>query len=164
MRSETWFDQLGRATQPRLFGVTFVLLRLALGAMFFFSGIQKLGDWTATPYLLASTGPFATFFQSLAGSAFVDALNAWGMLAIGAALLLGLLVRPAAVCGAVLMLLYYFAAFTENTAHGYVDQHIIFALIFVLFAAGGAGHVFGMNTLAERMVRRPGAWIRGLLG
>lgn len=164
MRTETLFDRLGRATNPTIFGMAFVLLRVAFGVLFLFSGVSKLGDWSASSYLLTATGPFASWFQSLAGSPVVDALNAWGMILIGCALLLGLLVRPAAVGGIVLMVLYYLAHFVENTAYGYIDQHVIYALVFFLFVAGGAGHAFGLNALAMRSLRRPNAFARFMLG
>ncbi len=164
MRTETLFDRLGRATNTSAFGIAFVLLRVAFGVMFLLSGISKFGDWSASAYLSASTGPFAAWFQSLAGNGFVDALNAWGMLLIGSALLLGLLVRPAAVGGMVLMALYYFAHFTESTMNGYVDTHVVYALVFFLFAAGGAGHAFGLNAIAMRSLRRPNAFAKFMLG
>lgn len=164
MRTETLFDRIARATNPTAFGIALVLLRVAFGVLFFLSGISKLGDWSASAYLLGATGPFAAWFQSLAGSPVIDALNAWGMILIGAALIGGLLVRPAAVGGIAMMVLYYFAHFTENTAHGYIDEHIIYALVFFLFVAGGAGHAFGLNALAMRSLRRPNAFARFMLG
>lgn len=164
MRTETLFDQFTRATHPPTFGVSITLLRIVFGALFLFSGIAKFGDWSASAYLLQASGPFATWFQSLAGNVFVDALNAWGMVAIGIAFILGLLVRPAALGGALLMVLYYLAQFVENTAHGYIDQHVVYALVFVLFAAGGAGHAFGVNALAIRLFRRPNAFLRFIFG
>lgn len=164
MRTETLFDRIARATHPTVFGIAFVLLRIVFGVLFLSSGISKLGDWSASAYLLQASGPFATWFQSLAGSPVVDALNAWGMMAIGAALIWGILVRPAAVGGMTLMTLYYFAHFVENTAHGYIDDHVIYALVLFLFAAGGAGNAFGLNALAMRALRRPNAFARFMLG
>lgn len=164
MRTETLFDRLTRASNTKMFGVTFVLLRLAVGAEFFFAGLAKIGsDWTAAGYLASADGPFAAWFQSLAGSSAVDALNAWGLTLIGVALILGVLVRPASLAGMVLMTLYYFAHFSENTAHGYIDTHIVHILLLALFAAGGAGHAFGLNGPLMQTLRRPNAVARFLL-
>ncbi len=164
MRTESFFDRLGSTAQQRFFGVSFIALRIALGGMFFFSGLAKFGEWSAESYLLKASGPFAAWFQSLAGNGVVDALNAWGMVLIGLALVIGFLVRPAAIAGIAMMTLYYFAHFVENTAYGYIDQHVIFALVFFLFAAGGAGNVFGLNALALRSLRHPNAFAKYMLG
>ncbi len=147
-----------------MFGVMFVALRVALGAQFFFSGIAKIGDWSATNYLASANGPFAEWFQSLAGNGAIDMLNAWGQVAIGLALILGFLVRPASIAGVALMTLYYLAHFTSNTASGVIDNHVVYAVIFLLFAAGGAGHALGLNGVVLHMQRRPNAIIRFLLG
>lgn len=164
MRTETLFDQFARATNPAVFGIALVLLRVAFGVMFLLSGLSKFGDWSASAYLAASSGPFAAWFQSLAGNGIVDSLNAWGMVLIGAGLILGLLVRPAAIGGIALMVLYYFAAFTSNISHGYIDNHVIYALALFVLAAGGAGHALGLNTLALRSIRKPNAFARFMLG
>ncbi len=164
MRTETLFERIVRASNGAMFGLTFVALRVALGAQFFFSGIAKLNDWSAADYLAAASGPFAEWFQSLAGNGVVDALNAWGMIAIGLALILGLCVRPASIAGIALMTLYYLAHFSSNTESGFIDTHVVYAVIFLLFVAGGAGHAFGVNGVILHMQRRPNAVTRFLLG
>lgn len=164
MRTETLFDRLARATDTRLFSLSFVALRVGIGLEFFYAGVNKFGDWSAAGYLQTADGPFAAWFQSLAGSVVVDSLNAVGLTLIGAVLIVGLLVRPAAIAGMVIMILYYLAHFTENTLHGYIDIHILHILVFFLFTAGGAGHMFGLNGLALQSLRKPGAGIRFLLG
>jgi len=124
------------------------------GGMKVYAGLTKLGDWSAAGYLSGSTGPFAAFFQSLAGSVVVDMLNVWGQILIGLGLILGLLVRPASTFAAIMMILYYFAQFEQNTSHGYIDDHIVYALIFVVFMAGGVGHMFGLDGLVSRHARK----------
>ena len=91
-----------------------VLLRTAIGWHFLYEGAAKLLEpgWTAAPYLQAASGPAGGLFRALAGSAampVVDAANAWGLAAIGLALMLGLFPRLAAGAGASLLLLYYAA-------------------------------------------------------
>jgi thiosulfate dehydrogenase [quinone] large subunit len=90
----------------------------------------------------------------MAGSPLVDQLNIWGLTLIGLALILGLAVRPASFFGAIMMLLYYFVQFLDNTAQGYIDYHIIYIFIFILFMAGGAGHVFGLDSMLSRYFSR----------
>ena len=124
------------------FSIGLTVLRVALGVVFLVAGVSKLGDWSAAGYLQGSTGPLADWFVSLAGNPLVDFLNVWGLILIGSALLLGLLVRPASFFAAIMMFLYYFSQFEQNTEHGLIDDHIIYLLIFVLFLSGGVGHVF----------------------
>ena len=164
MRTETLVDRLTKATNNQIFGVACVLLRLAVGLEFFFAGIAKFGDWSAASYLQAANGPLAAWFQGMAGSGLVNALNAWGLTLIGLALILGLLVRPASMFGMLIMALYYLAHFVDNTAFGYIDTHIVHIIILLLFTAGGAGQVFGLNSLLTNTMRRPSALTKFLIG
>lgn len=138
------------------------ILRVALGVVFFGAGLSKMSDWSAESYLQGATGPFADWFVSLAGNPIVDQLNIWGLTLIGIALILGLLVRPASFFGVVMMLLYYLSDLEGNTAHGLLDEHIVYALIFTLFLAGGIGHVFGLDGFAYGRIRKQ-TWLTKLL-
>ncbi len=137
----------GRAARVML-----AALRIALGCVFLYAGWSKIvvDSWSAKAYLLNATGPFKEFFMGLAGNATVDWLNMWGLTLIGVALILGLLVRFASFWGVVMMMLYYFSDFAGNTAHGIIDEHIMYALILVFFMVSGAGFVFGLDTYFER--------------
>ena len=91
------------------------ILRLGVGWHFLYEGFSKLKaeSWTAQGYLEGSTGPLAPAYQWLASNAevmqVVDLMNVYGLLLIGTALFLGVFVRFAAFCGAMLLTLYYFA-------------------------------------------------------
>lgn len=154
MRSKTAFKTFSDATNEVWFCCALVLTRVALGVMFLSAGIAKFGGWSAAGYLNSATGPLASFFQSLAGNVLVDRLNLWGLIFIGVALIIGLMVRPAAFFGAQMMLLYYLAQFEQNTAHGYIDEHIIYALVLLLLMAGGAGHVLGLDSIVSGNLRK----------
>lgn len=164
MRTENIFDRLVRVGNPQLFGWGMVLLRVVVGLQFFYAGVSKIGDWSAAGFLGNATGPLAPWFQSMAGNAWVDVLNVWGLLLIGVALILGVAVRPASFAGVVLMALYYMADFVGNTAHGYIDQHIVLMVIFGIFATGGFGHAFGLNIVLLQTIRKPSAVLRWILG
>jgi len=92
--------------------IPLLLLRLAVGWHFLYEGLSKLStpDWTAEGYLAASK---YGFFQWLAESegrlGLVNFLNVWGLILIGACLMLGLLTRFSAVMGMALLALYYLA-------------------------------------------------------
>jgi uncharacterized membrane protein YphA (DoxX/SURF4 family) len=91
------------------------ILRIAIGWHFLYEGLAKIlqENWTASAFLLNTTGFFSGFYHWLASSPFllqmVDFLNVSGLFLIGLALFIGLFTRIAALCGALLMILYYFA-------------------------------------------------------
>jgi thiosulfate dehydrogenase [quinone] large subunit len=93
-----------------------VSLRMLIGWHFFYEGFAKLTNpyWTSAGYLKESEGWFSSLFTAIANSPGVlgvaDALNQWGLLLIGLALLVGVLTRPAAWAGVVALSLYYLAA------------------------------------------------------
>ncbi len=137
--------------------VTALLLRLTLGTMFFATGFVKVLDplWSAAGYLKHAQ-TFAAFYGWL-GSAqnagWVSSLNAWGLTLIGLSLLVGALVRWSSVCGAAMMLLYYFPILTfPYVGRGtfLFDEHIIFSLVFVLLFTVRAGEYFGLDSLLKK--------------
>ena len=164
MRTEAMTDRLMKVTHTPLFSIGFVALRLAIGLEFFWAGVTKFGGWSAAGYLQSADGPLAGWFQALAGSGVIDALNMWGLTLIGLALILGVFVRPASIFGMLLMALYYLAHFTGNTANGYIDTDIIQIGALLMFSAGGAGHILGLNGLVANMMRKPNAVMKFLLG
>jgi uncharacterized membrane protein YphA (DoxX/SURF4 family) len=165
MRTQSNLGKISSATNASVFGVTFLALRMLMGILFISNGWSKIvSDWSAENYLLAANGPFAEWFHSLAGNGVVDVANAWGLFLLGVALILGVLIRPAALLGIVLMLFYYLSNFTENTAHGFIDEHWVYAAVLALFAAGGAGHAFGCNAMILGNTRKPNAVVRWIFG
>ncbi|HOL71842.1 MAG TPA: DoxX family protein [Bryobacteraceae bacterium] len=91
------------------------LLRIIIGWHFLYEGWAKLTTpgWSSASYLKFSTGPFGPLFHWMgANEAIVrisDQLNIWGLTLIGLALMLGVLIRPAALAGIGLLALYYLA-------------------------------------------------------
>lgn len=91
------------------------ILRVAIGWHFLYEGLSKLamGNWSAQSFLANSTGFMAGIYQWIASSAslmnVVDLLNMYGLVFIGLALFLGMYIRYAAIAGAILLALYYFA-------------------------------------------------------
>ncbi|MDO8599546.1 MAG: DoxX family membrane protein, partial [bacterium] len=127
------------------------ILRIVLGWLFLYAGITKVLDpaWSAAGYLRGAK-TFTGFYQWLASApniGWVNFLNEWGLVLLGISLILGIGVRLSGVLGAVLMLLYYFPVLVfPRVGQGYlVDQHIIYALVLLSFAAMRAGRVFGLE-------------------
>lgn len=136
--------------------ITSVSLRLLLGWFMFFAGIEKVLDpsWTAQGFLM-SAKTFPDFYAWLATPAniwWVDPLNAWGITLVGVALILGVGIRIASWAGAALMLLYYFphVAF-PFVPHGFiVEEHIIYAVAFILVGFMPEAHRFALVGLIKK--------------
>lgn len=128
-----------------------VLLRLAFGWLFFYAGFTKVIDpqWSAVGFL-NNAQTFSGFYSWLASPNIlpvVDFLNEWGLTLIGAALILGVLVRLSAYLGALIMLLYYFPGLTFPYIGEHsliVDEHIIYALGLLLLASLSTAHHFSI--------------------
>ncbi|WKZ26866.1 MAG: DoxX family membrane protein [Candidatus Paceibacterota bacterium] len=116
-------------------------LRIALGWLFAYAGIVKIINpaWSAAGYLM-SAKTFSGFYAWLAGPSMIgitNLLNEWGLLLVGLGLLSGVLARPAAYAGALMMVLYYFPVldFPYIGEHSLlVDEHIIYAFALLLIA------------------------------
>lgn len=135
-----------------------VLLRLAAGWLFLYSGFTKIADpsWSAAG-LLTHASTFSGFYSWLASPELISItnfVNEWGQLLLGVSLILGVFIRLSSILGAVLMLLYYFPAlkFPYPNEHSYiVDEHIIYALVLLLLASLSAGKIFGLANWCSRL-------------
>lgn len=136
----------------QLQNISLFLLRVALGWMFFYTGITKVINptWSAAGYLgAAKTFPF--FYQWLSSPALLPVtnfINAWGLTLLGISLLLGIGVRLSSALGAVLMLLYYLPVLDfpyPNPNSFIVDQHIIYIAALLVLGAFRAGRAWGLE-------------------
>lgn len=174
----------GRASERRVPGARiWGALRLALGWTFLWAFLDKMfalgfatgrdpetgeiaflgpAAWIngASPtegYLTFGTrGPFAEFFQGLAGSAWVDWAYMLSMALIGLALILGIGVRLAAVGGIVWMAMFYVSGAIWPENNPFLDDHVVYALVLLGIAVVGAGRYLGLGGWWERtaLVRR----------
>ena len=127
--------------------LSMLLLRLGLGFLFFWAGWTKVINpkWSAAGYL-AGAKTFKGLFAFFAGPGVLPVtnfLNEWGLTLVGVALILGISVRLASFFGIVLMALYYLPIFPP--AHGWIDEHIIYSLILLMFIATGAGERYSLG-------------------
>jgi uncharacterized membrane protein YphA (DoxX/SURF4 family) len=151
-----------------------LFLRLAIGWHFLYEGLAKLltPDWTSAPYLLLSRGFFQGFFHWLGSSPgllhAVDFLNTWGLILIGAALVLGCMTRLASGFGIALLALYYLAQpplirtdyrIPVEGHYLVVNKTLVELLVLVIFLALPAGRLWGLNRLWRdwRSRRKKGA-------
>lgn len=122
------------ATPKRSTGalVGIALLRMAIGWHFLYEGLAKLFDptWTAAEYLRSADWLLADWFHWMAEDpgvlATVNALNVWGLILIGGALLLGVFTRGAGLAGVFLLALYYIARpALPGTAQGMAEGNCL---------------------------------------
>jgi thiosulfate dehydrogenase [quinone] large subunit len=154
-------------TMQKTYNIIFLIIRVVLGSLMFEAGISKIasGAFTAAGFLSHSTGPFAQFYIGLSQNpgvlAAVNWLVPWGEFLIGAALILGVAVRFASICGLLQMLLFYTASLPPE--NGWIGQAVVYMVIFVILLFSGAGYYFGLDSLARKleMDRHP---LRLLLG
>jgi thiosulfate dehydrogenase [quinone] large subunit len=146
-----------------------VALRLLIGWHFAYEGIAKMLNpyWTSAGFLADAQWLFKGTFLRLAADpgalAVVDALNAWGLTAIGLGLMLGVLTRTATVAGMVLLLLYYIVAppfigyATAMPAEGsylWVNKVLVELAALLVLLAFPTGAEFGLDRF---WARRAGA-------
>ena len=98
---------------------------------------------------VSEDNPFQGFFNAIAGDAWANWLFMLGLLGIGAALILGIGMRFAAVAGAVLYLMMYAASLPlENNP--LVDDHLLGAISVVVLGLTLAGDTWGLGSLWAR--------------
>jgi thiosulfate dehydrogenase [quinone] large subunit len=159
--SKTPYDPLHRPwTRFQMWAL--VALRFAIGWHLFYEGASKFANpyWTSAGYLEASRGFASDWFLWLASDpgrlALVDALNKWGLLLLGLALMLGLLTRTATVLAIVLLALYYIAmppwvgfeyALPQEGAYVIVNKNLIEILALFVTLAFPTGRLVGLDRL-----------------
>ncbi|MFD1211736.1 hypothetical protein ACFQ36_06750 [Arthrobacter sp. GCM10027362] len=152
----------GPAAAPRAVAV----VRILLGAVLLWAFADKaLGLGYATPaarswiaggsptagYLGSLEGWFAGPFSALAGNPAVDWAFMLGLLLVGAALVLGIALRAAAVGGVCLMVLMWLTALPIKT-NPVLDEHVIYAAVMVALAVARAGHTWGFGRRWEEVL------------
>ena len=152
-----------------------VVLRVMLGFGFFYAGLEKLQNfagedqpWSAIGFLKFATGgtipnmtgltdpmshnPTQGLWTSLGANptllGVVDFLVVFGELAIGVALILGIATRLAGLLGAVMMFLFWIAAW--DFQYGIVNQQFVYMVLSAFLAYSSAGRVFGLDGLLEK--------------
>ncbi|TMQ90360.1 DoxX family membrane protein [Actinomadura soli] len=147
------------------------LARLALGWVFVWAFLDKMfGLGHETPAAKAwidggsptegflknsPTGPFAGFYNDIAGAAWADWLFMLGLAAIGGALILGIGMRIAAVTGAALLVMMWTAVLPPDN-NPFMDDHLIYAILIVGLALVSAGDTLGLGRWwgETRLVKR----------
>jgi|SRR4029079_11879077 thiosulfate dehydrogenase [quinone] large subunit len=159
-------------------------VRITVGAMFLTAGLEKAlggtfnatgflkGATAGTPYLATAAekviyNPTHDLWVSLAGNAslmpFVNWLVVFGEIAIGAALMLGLFTRFAAIAGALMMGLFYLALW--DLSHGVVNEQLLLGVTTLFLGVIGAGRYYGVDSILEKATAvRQAPQLRYVLG
>lgn len=137
------------------------LLRLVMGWIFLWAFIDKLfglsfatlsdkswllGNSPTSGFLkFAVHGPFAEFYQNLAGIPFIDYLFMFGLLFVGITLISGVLVRLGGLTAVIMLALMYTAVglFPENNP--FIDDHIVYILITIVLVLSNSGQYIGFG-------------------
>jgi len=155
----TFTNSIRQTDWKRIF---FTIVRMAIGWHFLYEGIAKLliPKWTSFSYLSNSTGPLSGLYHWMATTPAVlkavDFLNIFGLLLIGTALFLGLISRLAAIGGALLLTLYYFAyppfgdsLFSVSEGHLFIIDKIFIEAMVLLFFVFLKEKGFGLDLFIE---------------
>ncbi len=157
MKRRSAFENLVYATHAGMFGVLFLLLRVSVGLLFlrlaFFDEVQGRS--------VMFEKAFFDFYPFLLDLLWLHWMYFVVMLFVAICMIFGVFTRPAAFFGIV----FVGSVYLERISYGTVfNEHLVLILLLALFMAGGAGHVFGVNELVTRNIRRPKWWSRMLFG
>jgi thiosulfate dehydrogenase (quinone) large subunit len=139
----------------------FGLLRLVMGFIFLWAFVDKLFGFgfSTTPdkawlkgvsptsgfLQFGVHGPFAVFYQSLAGVPLVDWMFMLGLLFIGLAFMTGIFMRPAGSVGVVMLFLMYTAVGLSPAQNPFIDEHIVYILVMILLVLVNSGQYLGLG-------------------
>ena len=136
-----------------------LFFRWTMAWTFLYAASHQVFDpsWSVAGFL-SHTRTFHAVYAPLASATWAPVITflvEYGHLLIGLSLLVGLMVRVSAAFGVLLMLLYWTAhmnwPYISNTEFLIVDYHIVYAGILGYLVLKHAGHVFGFDSLAEKL-------------
>jgi thiosulfate dehydrogenase [quinone] large subunit len=143
------------------------LLRVLIGWHFLYEGVAKLmkPNWSAAGLLLQSRGPLADGFHWIANNPevlrYVNLMNIWGLILIGAGLILGCFTRAASAAGLLLILLYYFCNppfigyFYSIPSEGnylVINKNLVEAAALWVTLAVCSGRYYGMDLIVHKFL------------
>ena len=144
-------------------------LRILIGWHILYEGFSKLliPNWSSIGFLNESQWILTGFSKWIISDPgvlnAVDFLNTWGLIAIGAGLMLGLFTRAAAVSGAILLFVYYLnnppligLEYSVPSEGNYliVSKTLIESVALVALAVFPAGSFTGLDMYVDRFRNR----------
>lgn len=146
-----------------------VACRVLIGWHFLYEGFVKVlnPDWSAKIFLLDSQGMFKSWFLWMANTEgvlqTVDFLNQWGLVLIGASLILGLFSRMATVAGALVLALFYLShppligveyMMPSEGSYLIVNKNLIEMSVLIVLALIPTSQYIGIDRLIFRSRRK----------
>jgi thiosulfate dehydrogenase (quinone) large subunit len=89
-------------------------------------------------------GPFAEFYQGLAGNGLIEVLFMSGLLLIGLALVLGIGIKIATLAGSLLLFMMWTAALPPDN-NPVLDDHIVYILVLAGVSMSNRNQKWGLN-------------------
>lgn len=136
-----------------------IFFRLTMAWTFLYAASHQVfvQGWSVAGFL-NSTKTFHGLYSLFTGPDIAPALSffvGYGHLLIGLSLLVGLMVRISTIFGILLMLLYWTAhmdfPYISDANNLLLDEHIVFAGVLLFLFAKHAGHIWGLDGLAEKL-------------
>ena len=146
-----------------------VILRFLIGWHLFYEGIAKLlnPNWSSAGFLSESKWILSGFSDWIISNTgvlnVVDFLNTWGLIAIGAGLIVGLFTRIAAISGVILLFMYYFnnppligLEYLIPSEGNYliVNKTLIEAVTLLVLVFFPTGKFIGLDVFIDRFMKR----------
>ena len=160
MVTEAPIPALEQTPRNRAFARLMAVTRIATGWIFLWSFLdsafglgfstERADAWVnggspAAGWLeFGTSGPLAPMFAAMAGNPVVDVLYMVAMLGMGLALMLGIGLRVNAVLGSVVVVMMWAGSLLPQN-NPFMTYHLLYALLFVVFAVGAVGHTWGLG-------------------
>ncbi|MBA7559036.1 hypothetical protein ES708_00649 [subsurface metagenome] len=144
---------------------TLVMLRFLIGWHLLYEGIAKLlnPSWSSAGFLIESKWVLSGFSDWVISNSgvlhVVDFMNTWGLIAIGAGLIVGLFTRIAAISGAFLLFMYYLnnppligLEYIMPSEGNYliINKTLIETVALLIFVFFPTGSIVGMDVFIDR--------------
>jgi len=138
-------------TETTLQRLILTVLRLMVGWVFLGAALRQIPDagWSAAGFM-GRAAYFTGFYNFLSQPPLIniiDTLIPWVHLLLGLALILGVFLRPTALVGSVLMILYLLPRIEFPGV--FTDAHIFYVLIMTYLASVGAGRFWGLQNWVD---------------
>ncbi len=146
-----------------------VVLRFLIGWHILYEGLSKFFNptWSSVGFLRESKWILSGFSKWIMANSSVlntvDFLNTWGLIAIGIGLIIGLFSRPAAIAGALLLLMYYLSnpplngleySMPSEGSNLVVNKTLIEAFALFVLASFPTSSIIGLDRYTD--------WFKGL--
>jgi thiosulfate dehydrogenase [quinone] large subunit len=152
--------------------IAIVFMRVIIGWHFLYEGVAKMlkPNWSAVGYLMQARGIFEGVFKWMADTpsvlSVVNAMNIWGLIAVGLGLILGCFTRLASLAGMLLILLYYvcnplfvgfFYSIPMEGNYLIINKNLVELAALVVIAVTLSGRYAGIDRILHKLMPEHGS-------